>query len=665
LQKHRRLAGFFLVVLLLIGAFAVGEALGWPWLAGPLERALTERLGRTVELVEQADGSQRLHISLLGELDVRAARLRVGGPAWRPEVNTLDAGGMQLRLRYRDLWAWHREAKTLRVKELSAQTLDADLLRRADGTATWKIDRPIAEGRRREDTAAPLLQFDRLVLNQASLSVDDAPLQLKAHIVASLSDLPSEVRKSGTGLSARAEGRYRGQPMRARAETGSPLPWLGPQNTQAVPLALWLEAGRVKLAFDGAVRDLLGLRGLNGTVKLTAPSLHAIGDPLGLTLPTTPAFDGQGRLSRLDDRWQLDVERALLGRSQLNGSFEYRSNGQRPVLSGRLGGDSLWFADLAPTIGAANAERPGAPPGRLLPNHRFDLPSLRAMDANIDIALRKVDLGQYFAVPIEPLKARLTLADGLLTISDIDARSASGRIAGKLSLDGRADAALWQARLNWSGLKLEQWLHQGRRPNQPPYISGLLNGKLALDGRGRSTAELLASANGRVQMHLPGGRISHLAIEAAGVDIAQSLGVMVRGDDALALQCAVADLSVKRGQVVPTVMLADTRDSTLFVDGKIALDSERIDLRLKVLPKDFSPLSLRTPVLVQGTLADPNLSLETKPLMVKLVPAMLLAAIHPLAGLAPLIDDGEDSNGHERALLQSCRRLGGSSGNGG
>ncbi|MDN3922618.1 AsmA family protein [Roseateles violae] len=662
LSRHPHLAGFLFVLLLLLAGFAFGELAGWPWLAGPLERALGERLGRTVELVE-TPGGERMRVSLLGEVDVHAARLRIGGPDWRNQANTLDAGNVTLRLRYRDLWAWKREDKPLRIKELSAESLDADLLRRADGSATWQLGRvQSADGR--AAAAPPLLRFDRLLLNRASLAFDDAPLQLKAHIEASLSDKPSPLRqRQEVGLTAHAEGRYRGKPMTAAAETGSPLPWVGASDDlRPVPLALRLEAGAVKFGFEGVVRDLLGLRGLDGRLKLAGPSLAAIGDPLGVTLPTTPAFDAEGRLSRPGDQlWHVDVERALLGRSRLNGSFDFRpadaGRRQRPLLSGRLGGDSLWFADLAPTIGAPAPEQPAAADGRLLPDRRFDLPSLRAMDANVEVALRRVDLGRYFAVPIAPLNARIVLNDGVLTLSDIDARSASGRIAGRLSLDGREDVALWQARLRWAGVRLEQWIRQGRRPDQPPYVSGLLNGRLALDGRGRSTAELLASASGRAQLHLPSGKISHLAVEAAGIDIAQGLGILVRGDDSLAMQCAVADLNVRRGKVVPTVMLVDTRDSTLFVDGQIALDTEKIDLRLKVLPKDFSPLSLRTPVLVRGSLADPDVSLEPKPLMVKLLPAALLAAIHPLAALLPLIDDGEDKDGHERALLQSCQRL--------
>jgi len=601
-----------------------------------------------------------MRVALLGEIEVLVPRLRIGGPTWRPEVNTLEATDVSLRLRYRDLWEWRRGAKSLRVKELSAHRIEADLRRRADGTATWQIGQPRSQAAAPDTDAAPLLQFDRLVVNEAGLSLDDAPLQLKAHIEAALSDVPAPNRPAGLGLSARAEGRYLGRPLTARLDTGSPLPWLGSADSAPVPMRLRLEAGRAKLQFDGRVRELLSLQGLDGAFLLSGPSLAAVGDPLGLTLPSTAAFEARGRLSQENGRWHADVARVDLGRSRLEGRFDYRDASPRPVLTGRLAGSTLWFGDLAPTIAGAPADGAAeskARPGKLLPNQPFDLPSLRAMDADIEIALQRVELGAAFAAPLMPLQGRLKLQDGVLTLSELDARSARGRIAGQLSLDGREAIALWRARLQWSGLSLEQWLKQSRGPGQPPYVSGLLNGRLSLDGRGRSTAELLASAKGRVQMHLPGGEISHLAVEAAGIDLAESLGMLLRGDDTLPLQCAVADLLVDKGQVVPKVLLVDTRDSTLWVEGRVALDTEKIDLRLQVAPKDFSPLSLRTPLLISGSLAAPTWSLERGPLITRrLLPAVLLAVINPLAGLLPLLDTGEDG-AREQQLLRACQRL--------
>jgi len=50
-----------------------------------------------------------------------------------------------------------------------------------------------------------------------------------------------------------------------------------------------------------------------------------------------------------------------------------------------------------------------------------------------------------------------------------------------------------------------------------------------MQGQGRSTADILASLKGDVRTELHGGCVSHLAVEEAGIDIAESLGAAPAG----------------------------------------------------------------------------------------------------------------------------------------
>jgi uncharacterized protein involved in outer membrane biogenesis len=188
-------------------------------------------------------------------------------------------------------------------------------------------------------------------------------------------------------------------------------------------------------------------------------------------------------------------------------------------------------------------------------------------------------------------------------------------------------------------------------------VTGHLNGEARVTGQGKSTAAILGSLRGGVRMNLVGGTISHLAIEAAGLDIAQGLGVLIKGDDALTVQCTVADLAAEQGVLRPRVLVLDTKDSTLWVDGSLSLASEALDLRVAVTPKDFSPMALRTPLHVRGTFANPSVSLEKGPLGTRLGAAALLALINPLAALIPLIDTGDGAEAKRGA--DECRALAG------
>lgn len=123
---------------------------------------------------------------------------------------------------------------------------------------------------------------------------------------------------------------------------------------------------------------------------------------------------------------------------------------------------------------------------------------------------------------------------------------------------------------------------------------------------------------------------------------------------AVGVALGVADLRIRQGIVSPQVMVVDTSDSTLWATGHIPLASEEMDLTGHVAPKDVSPLALRTPVHVRGTLADPELSLAKGPLVRRAVPALLLGMLNPLAALLPLIDLG---SGEARDRLNGCRAL--------
>ncbi len=176
-----------------------------------------------------------------------------------------------------------------------------------------------------------------------------------------------------------------------------------------------------------------------------------------------------------------------------------------------------------------------------------------------------------------------------------------------------------------------------------------MNGKAILKGQGKSTAEVLASLSGNIRSELHQGSVSHLGIEVAGIDLAQSVGLLIKGDDALPVQCAVVDLQAKDGVFRPRAMVLDTADTTVWVEGSLSLAAETLNLRAMALPKDFSPLTLRTPVNVTGTFSNPNVSLEKKPVALKLGASVLLAILNPLAAVIPLLDTGDNKEAKQRA----------------
>jgi uncharacterized protein involved in outer membrane biogenesis len=645
-------------------------------------------------------------LHFFGALRFEAPRVQVAAPAWSHSKQLLLAHDVALELSYGDLWrAWRGEP--LRIERLHIDTFDLQLDRLADGRASWRSDLvgPLAAG-----LAAPapidLPFFGHLHVSAGTLSLHDALLDIELQGRLSLVDAASplgspwdatRVRARGETLHARlagpavsasgshssaggqggpaaggalrdgqesrpesvfqlsANGWYRRLPLRVELLFGGSLPVTDDAGVGR-PLAVSLNAGvgAASLAFDGHVSNVQTLRQLSGRFRLAGPSLAAVGDPLGVTLPTTGAFSTDGTVNRQGRHWKVAIREARIGASRLDGEFAFEPGDVVPVLRGRLGGARLLLADLGPALGTTallsrtRAERqpanqmvlPLKAPGRVLPDRDFDLAALRVMDADVEVSVAEVDVGNGLIEPLRPLRARLSLQAGVLRLRDIDARLGEGRLSGEVQLDGRGDTAQMATQLRWDGVSLDHWIHQHRAAGAPPYVSGRLSGSASLTGQGGSTAEILASLNGKARTELSGGSVSHLSVEVAGLDLAASLGLLIRGDERLAVRCAVADLVAKDGVFRPRLMVFDTSASAIWVGGNLSLAAETLDLRAVVSPKGFSPVSLRTPLLVRGSFAHPQVTLDRGSIGRRIGTAALLAVVNPLAALLPLVELG-------------------------
>lgn len=721
-RPRRRLVAVAAALVAVGGALAACEYFGWPFLAGPAERLLSQATGREVALRNPGERSG-LRIHLLGGLRIDAPVVIVAGPQWRSSTPTLHAQGVKLELRYGDLWqAWrsrrheqpaalvgqahaagasaaaasgaasgaaaaaHR-MPTLRIRSLVADRLDADLFRQRDGRATWQLG-PAGNSATSTEGAAALPEFGYLAVRSGDLHYRDEGRELKV-------DGHLQLVEAGSGRSrlvAQADGLYRKQALTLELVSNGVLPWVAPRGeAPAVQMSMKGSVGGARLSFEGTVASALTLDGLTGRFDLSGPSLAAVGAPLGVTLPTTGAFRAAGNMSKQGDIWQVAVTRGSVGSSRLSGDFRYDASPAVPMLTGKLRGQVLALADLAPSVGAPAPQAPAAEKaaaradGRVLPTREFDLPSMRAMDADVEVDIDEVDLGAAFSEPLRPLRARIELDEGRLTISELDTHAAGGHLMGSLVLDGSGSRAFWRADLAWDGVRLERWLKQDSAAadaqaatkattkqnaraaadatdkRQAKMLAGSMAGEAQLEGQGRSTAEILGSLQGSVGIALEDASVSRLLVAKAGLDIARILGIYLRGDADLPISCAVADMSAEQGVLKPRTAVVDTPDATTWVVGEVSLAQETMALKLAVAPKKFSLASLRTPVEVRGSFAQPEVKLATGPIVKRVAAAAALAVAAPVAAVVPFFDTGDASSAAARG--EQCRKLARSYGN--
>jgi uncharacterized protein involved in outer membrane biogenesis len=564
-------------------------------------------------------------VHLIWKPRLEAPQLRVVSAAG----DTLaDAHDVVLAWRWRDLWNW-RHGDPLRLRLVQAESLALTWQRDADGRTPWPLQ-PSGSDAPHEPVAIP--QIDQLVIHNGTAHLDDAPLLLRG-------DARFATQDDGR-WKADVKGQLRGQQLALNAEASAGLALLSPpqEGVPPVQLRVALSQGPQHLSFDGTATSLLDARALDGRLQVRGSSLAAVGRPFGVTLPQTPAFDLGGQLQHASGVWQLGAIKAQIGKSRLGGDFVFDTRPRRPVLSGTLRGGPLRLADLGPAIGTDT--RPSRP-GRVLPDRNFDLPALHMMDARVTVALSQLDLGTANLEPLAPVNGKLDLADGVLTLSQLNAGVAGGRLTGSAKVDTQPVPPVWQASLDVDGMAIERWLKTDVKALTKDPVTGRLKAQIDVQGRGHSTAELLGSLNGPVQLRLENGSVSHLLTEAVGLDVAQGLGLLIKGDDNLPLNCARLDGRFVAGVLRPRTAIMDNKDSRIDVDGSVSLANETLDLRAVAKPKDFSPLTLRAPLRLQGTLADPRVALEGRHLGGRAVAALALGALTPPAALLAFIDPGE------------------------
>lgn len=652
-----------------------GELSGWPVLRQPIENAASQQVGVPVSL----QGRFKLH--LLWRPRVEVDRLRIGSEERFGAPHLLDAERITLAWQWRDLWHWQR-GERLRVQRLQADTLDARLMRLPDGTANWQLgQRDPPPDAQDTDVATALPRFGALVMGQGRIALKDQLQDIDLAIDVQGSE-GEAVSDAASGYRASLSGRYRTLPLKLQVRAGSTLPLI--QDPEVSPDAPWVPlrvqgtAGAARLLFDGQAAALLGLPRLDGALQFQGRSLAEVGRPLGITLPQTPPFDLRGRLSQNAGTWRLQASRATIGSSRLAGDLQFHQLAQPRRLTGELTGSKLAFADLGPAIGGEGGT--AAPParqvarGRVLPQRPFDLPSLKAMDADVQVKIDEVDFGTPAMAPLRGLQTRIQLMAGVLRLDDLQATVSGGQFRGMTQLDANTQPAQWQARLDIANVDIAGWM-PGLRPDAAPgkatattatktlkkerdqarqggeqavqsYVTGVLFAKLDVRGAGRSTADILGSLNGPVDLTLRDGTISHLATEAMGLDVAQALGVFIRGDHPLPLRCARFDLQARDGVMEPRLAVIDNQDSTVRIAGQVNLRDETMALRLVTQPKDWSLLSLRTPITVSGTLGQPAVGIEGRGLAGRVLGALALgAAAGPAAAVLPLMERGSQTDG--------------------
>ncbi len=630
--------GPVLLVLVFIAIF------GWNWLRGPIERAVLQKTGRVLAI----QGDLGLHFGW-PRPRLRAATVTFANPPWAAQTQMVSAEAVEVTVDLLQLMRFNIAFPEVRLEHPVIY-----LEQGTEGRKNWLLDKMQQDENAR-------IHIERLTVDQGVVGYDDAAL--KTSVRAQVSSLLEQADSRAGGVTFSGGGLYKGLPMVLKG-SGGPVLALRDESTP-YPINVDAAIGRTVVQAQGTVTSLLKFSAVDMQLALRGDSLEQLFPLLGIALPVTRAYSTRGHLVHHDKLWRFDKFTGQIGASDVAGDLQINTAGERPQLKGELVSKLLDIDDLGPVIGArpgameqARAKVPAAVTAvtprsdRVLPDLPFKTDRWLSLDAELGLTARTIR--RAAALPLEDLKLHLSLRDAVLKLDPITFGLAGGELGGKITLDGRGSTIQADAQLRARKIMLARMF-----PTVPlnQVSVGQINGSFDLHGSGHSVGQMLASADGKVGLVVAGGEVSRLMMEKAGLHLWEILQLSLSGDQRIKLRCAVADFDVHNGKMLVQALVFDTAVTTITGTGSIDLAQERLDLLLRQNTKNTSPLALRSPIHVSGTLARPEVGVDKLQVAARGLGALALGVVNPFLALIPLIDAGPGKDSDCGELVREARAL--------
>ncbi|MFC5577359.1 AsmA family protein [Lysobacter niabensis] len=629
LRRHPwlTLTGVFLVALIVLVCIW-----DWNWFKGPIERQVQARTGRAFDI----GGNLDVDLDWTAPT-IRADSLRFGNAKWSKQPVMASADRAEFSVRIWPLLRGH-----VRIPELKLQRPVLHLEMGPQRVGNWNFGKG-------GDTR---MQFSHLWIDGGNLSFIDAANRTDVDVaVNSRSD-----RAKGSSVAVEGGGRWKGSRFQMKGVGESPLELRN--RNRPYRIDVHASAGATRAHARGSLVDPVLLRDFDLQLALSGQDLADLYPLLGIVAPNTPPYRLDGRFTReitgTDARiWHYDNFHGMVGDSDLNGDASIETGRARPYLRANLSSKVLDFDDLAGFVNKApqsgngestNAELAAQASSerartKVLPDRPYELDKLRAMDADVRYKAHRISAPKW---PLDDMDTHLRLDNGLLQLEPLNFGVAGGQVRAVVRMDARGNPIRTRAQIKARGLNLRELVPDVKLAQD---AIGRIGGDVALAGSGNSIALMLGSSEGDVAVGMGRGQISNLLMELAGIDIAEALKFLVRGDRRIPIRCAFGDFGVSNGVMTSRSMAFDTEDTIIIGEGTVSLREETLHLKLRPRPKDRSLIALRAPLWIDGTFKDPDIHPDYGRIGLRGALALVLGNIAPPAALLATLElgPGEDA----------------------
>jgi uncharacterized protein involved in outer membrane biogenesis len=624
------------VTLLLVAAVVLFLILfDWNMLRGPIGRWASARYEREIQLNGDLD------VNLFSWTpSARVQNLRIGGPDWAREQDTLRVEDLRASVRLRALLGGHIEMPLVQITRPRAV-----LISTGDGRQSWRLD-PDAP-----DTGEGLRlpPINRLLIEDGQVSLDEQGRRIK--LDATINAREGSDERAGFHLDGK--GTINGTPLTVLVRGG---PFINIRRDRPYTFHGEVAGVGTRLIADGSITRPFDLGQFSARLRLQGRDLADIYLLTGVTTPNTPPYRLAGKLTRDDAKFTFADFTGRVGSSDLSGDVVVDKVGDRRRVDAELRSRLLDIDDLMAVLGAEPRVSSGGDtvatsgaPGRLLPDAPLNVERLRVMDGTLryraarvkrnDLDVRQVDIGA-------------DLKGGVLDLDPVAFTFNRGELRGTAKINATRDTPYSAIDFRLRGYPLESIIPAR---NGVPTVTGQALGRARLEGPGASIHQFAGASKGTISLVVPQGRMRAAFAELMGVHV---LAGLFKLDDASTaeVRCAVADFTVRGGTATAKTFVIDTTPVLAQGSGTIDLGAETINLRIDGETKEPRLIRLWAPILVQGSLTGPKVDIDRGAVAGQVgVGAILGALVNPFAALAAFVDPGLAEDANCGALISSAR----------
>jgi uncharacterized protein involved in outer membrane biogenesis len=461
---------------------------------------------------------------------------------------------------------------------------------------------------------------------------DPGPVNIKTHLTGDLDNmLLKDVRIDALGVVMTAGGGAGYSPDSVRLELdvqartmslARMLSWLDLdlRDPGAVNLSSHLSGTSGKLQLTDGILYALGINGhIQGTVdtRLTKPRLDLDLNADAKSLAILRAWlnegmgdPGPGRLSlHLTARppvYDIHNVRAVIAGGRINATVGVSLAGPRPFIDANVIATEVDVRKLLPSEDGSTRTA-STRKGKLFPDEPLPFEYLSQFNANLDLRLNNVTLPRYV---VNESHSTSTLKNGHLNIALKRHQTSTHSASGSIDIDATADVGDHPPRvhLDMTGTDIDIGPILADT-DLTGYLQGRVNVDVDVRGEGHSIAQIMASLSGHTLLAMHDGTVKGTTFDTTIGGVTAVLGTLIsRHDNTTTIYCAIADNKAEGGIVTPLVII-DAEHSTIVIDGKVDLRTERLKLKVTPAAKGIT-LSVNVPVEVKGTLENPVYHLD-------------------------------------------------------